>query len=290
MLWDRFVFDRWQVACRMRGDRKFGLLPNPKWGWAADPFPVVYQGALYIFAEIFLYKSERNGVIAYSRLEDGRFTDWTVSMDKHWHLSYPNVFVAGDKLYLCPESYQNEEIAVYELQAFPDQWKKVTVLLANVQCVDTTFFTCEGKTYMFTFKREKGGVKGELYLYRLEGEKRTLLQTIAKDDSSARPGGRVLYQDGRLIRVSQDGAGGYGSGLVFREIDAVEPVYAEHEVRRISARDVPGNWKRRFTGIHTYNRIDEVEVVDLRYRQVSLTEFAAQRRVRKVFVNKYKNR
>lgn len=290
MFLKEFIFDRWQIAYRMRGDKLFHLLPNPEWGWAADPFPIVYGGNLYIFAEIFLYKSERNGVIAYNKFEDGKFTGWKVSMDKHWHLSYPNVFVTGDKLYMCPESYQNDEIAIYELQAFPNQWKKVKVLLANVQCVDTTFFTYQGKSYLFTFKREKGGVKGELYLYRIEEDNVILLQMIAKDESSIRPGGKVFYQDEKAVRVSQDGTEGYGSGLIFSVIDAVEPVYQEHEVRKISVQEVQGDWKREFTGIHTYNKTDDVETIDLKYQRVSLTEYLARKRVRKVFQNKYSGR
>lgn len=290
MFLDKFRFDRWQIAYRFRGDRFFHLLPNPVWGWAADPFPVVFQGNIYIFAEIFLYRSERNGVIAYCRFENGQFTDWTVSMDKHWHLSYPNVFAAGDKLYMCPESYQNDEIAVYELQAFPDQWKKIKVLASNVQCVDTTFFTYQEKDYMFTFKQERGGVRGELCLYRIEEGNISLTQTIAKDVSSARPGGNVLWKDGKAVRVSQNGDGGYGSGLVFSAIDSVEPVYEEHEVKRISAQDVQGDWKRTFTGIHTYNRLDDIEVIDLKYQRISLTEYLARKRVRKVFQNKYGDR
>lgn len=290
MFFRKFIFDRWQIAYRMRGDKLFHLLPNPEWGWAADPFPIVYEGNLYIFAEIFLYKSERNGVIAYNKFEDGKFTDWKVSMDRQWHLSYPNVFVAGDKLYMCPESYQNDEIAVYELQAFPDQWKKVKVLLTNIQCVDTTFFTYQGKTYLFTFKREKGGVKGELYLYRIEEDNVILQQMIAKDESGIRPGGKVFHQDEKVIRVSQDGTEGYGSGLIFSVIDAVEPIYQEHELRRISPQEVQGDWKRKFTGIHTYNKTDDVEAIDLKYQRVSLTEYLAKKRVRKVFQNKYSGR
>lgn len=290
MFLDKFRFDRWQIAYRFQRDRCFRLLPNPEWGWAADPFPVVYQGDLYIFAEIFLYRSERNGVIAYCRFENGQFTDWTVSMDKHWHLSYPNVFVSGNKLYMCPESYQNDEIAVYELQAFPNQWKKIRVLVSNIQCVDTTFFTYQEKDYMFTFKQEKGGIKGELCLYRIEEENVLLLQTVAKDVNSARPGGNIIWKDGQAVRVSQNGGNGYGSGLVFSVIDSVEPVYKEHEVKRISTQDVQGDWKRTFTGIHTYNRLDDIEVIDLKYQRISLKEYLARKRVRRIFQNKYGDR
>ena len=288
----KFLFDRWQTACRLKGEEKFTLLPNPEWGWVADPFPVMYQGSLYIFAEIFLYKSERNGVIAYCKLEDGEFTGWEVSMDKHWHLSYPNVFVCGGRLYMCPETRQNDEIAVYELKAFPDQWEKRKVLLSNVQCVDTTFCHDQGKKYMFTFRPQKGGIKGRLYLYQIDGMKLTEGRMILEDTGTqnARPGGRILCEAGKLFRVSQNGSEGYGSGLVFSVIDSLSPVYREHVIRRITAGEIEGNWNRKFSGIHTYNRSDEIEVVDLKYRTFSLSEYWARRRVRKVFAEKYPHR
>lgn len=290
MFYSEFMFDRWQIAYRATGEEKFTLLPNPDWGWAADPFPVIYQGVLYLFAEIFLYKSERNGVIAYCKFENGEFTHWTVSMDKHWHLSYPNIFVKGGRLYMCPETRQNDEIAIYELKAFPDQWEKAKVLLGNVQCVDTTFCEDQGEKYMFTFQPQKGGVKGSLYLYRIDGGKISEGSIVLEDTGteSARPGGRIICEEGKLFRVSQDGSNGYGSGLVFSEIDSFYPVYKEHEIKRITAGEINGNWNRRFAGIHTYNRISEAEVIDLKYRTFSLTEYWARKRVRKVFMDKYK--
>lgn len=290
MFYKKFMFEHWQIAYRVKGEDKFTLLPNPDWGWAADPFPIMYQGFLYIFAEVFLYKSERNGIIAYCRYENGKFTDWIVSMDKHWHISYPNVFIRDGKLYMCPETYQNDEIAVYELKAFPNQWVKTKVLLDNTQCSDTTFCVYQNEKYMFTFQSQKGGVKGKLYLYQFDGEKIVDGKIILEDTGteSARPGGRVISDGEKLFRVSQDGSNGYGSGLVFSEIDSFLPIYKEHEVSRITAGEIKGNWNRKFFGIHTYNRIDEVEVVDLKYRTFSLSEYCARKRVRKVFVDKYK--
>lgn len=284
----KFLFERWQVAYRRKGEDYFTLLPNPKWGWAADPFPVVYEGSLYIFAEIFLYKSERNGVIAYCKWENDGFGDWQVSMDRHWHISYPNVFSVDGKLYMCPEIRQNEEIAVYELKAFPDKWEKVKVLLSNIQCVDSTFCEYQGERFLFTFRPVRAGSKGSLYLYRIEEEAGLSLLMESGSTVSARPGGNVISKGGRLIRVAQDGTSGYGCGLVFNEIDAIYPAYKEHEIKRISARDIPGNWNRKFEGVHTYNQIEECEVIDLKYRKFSLTEYLARKRIRKVFINKYK--
>lgn len=287
MYFKKFLFERWQVAYRRKGEDSFTLLSNPKWGWAADPFPVVYEGSLYIFAEIFLYKSERNGVIAYCKWENDGFGDWQVSMDRHWHISYPNVFVVDGKLYMCPETRQNEEIAVYELKEFPDRWEKVKVLLSNVQCVDSTFCEYQGERFLFTFRPIRTGSKGSLCLYKIDEAANLSLYMETVDTLSARPGGNVIRKDGRLIRVAQDGTSGYGCGLVFCEIDAIYPVYKEHEIKRVSAQEIPGNWNRKFEGVHTYNQIEACEVIDLKYQEFSLQEYWARKRVRKVFVRKY---
>ena len=67
----------------------------------------------------------------------------------------PNVFVCGGRLYMCPETRQNDEIAVYELKAFPDQWEKRKVLLSNVQCVDTTFCHDQGHPTPFRIGQQR---------------------------------------------------------------------------------------------------------------------------------------
>ena len=89
------------------------------------------------------------------------------------------------------------------------------------------------------------------------------------------------------IRIAQYGVGEYGKGLIIYEIDEVEPVYKEHEVKRVMPEDVPVESDRKFTGIHTYNSLGDIEVIDLKYTSYSLSEYIARKRVRKVFLNKY---
>ena len=56
-------FNHWQIAYRIKDEKEFHLIPNPPYAWAADPFLVKFQEKTYLFAELYLYKSERNGVI-----------------------------------------------------------------------------------------------------------------------------------------------------------------------------------------------------------------------------------
>lgn len=281
-------FDHWQVAYRKKGTSCFIMIPNPPYGWAADPFLVEYQNELYLFAELFLYKSERKGVIGYCKYQDEKFGEWHVTMDKHWHLSYPYVFVQNGKLYMCPESIQSEEVSIYELIEFPDRWKKSKILLLNGRFADTTPFQYRNETYMFTFRHpENSLVKGTLYLYKWEGEYKFQHQKISSDISCARPGGRLIFENDKMIRVSQDSEGGYGRGLVFSIIDSVWPVYQEHIIKKVYPSDLEIYDKKKYIGMHTYNRCKGLEVIDLKHSVYSWAERKAQNRVRKVFLNKY---
>lgn len=267
---------------------KFKLVPSPHYGWVADPFLVKYDGDIYLFAEIFLYKSERNGVIGFTKFKGDNFGEWTVTMDKHWHLSYPNVFVENGKLYMCPESYQSEEVSVYELIVFPDKWKKVKTYASNVEYCDSTFLKKDGKIFMFTFERQGSGSIGRGLLCTIEKDKVKDIIEISNSSEGARPAGNVLFENNKYIRVAQNCVPTYGAGLIFYEIESLWPKYSEHEVKRLSVKDVQPEWENLYCGVHTYNKLDEMVVIDLKRKTFSDEEYEAQQRVRQIFLNKYR--
>lgn len=281
-------FNHWQIAYRKTGMEYFVTVPNPIYGWAADPFLVEFEKEIYLFAEIFLYKSERKGVIGYCKYQNDGFSEWNIAMDKHWHLSYPFVFEQGGKLYMCPEAVQSEEISIYELISFPDKWVKVKTLLVNGKYADTTLFQYNNENYLFTYKHtENSLINGTLYIYKVEENGNLSCRAISSDISNARPGGKIIYSENNLIRVSQDSEEEYGAGLVFSKIDSVWPIYQEHVIRKVYPRDLKIKNVEKYKGVHTYNQCRDMEVVDLKYKTFSLTEYVSQKRIRKVFLNKY---
>lgn len=284
----KLSYNHWQIAYRLSKDEEFHLIPNPEWAWAADPFLVKFYNEIYLFAELFLYKSERNGVIGYCKYQNGKFGKWFISMDEHWHLSYPNVFTKDNKLYMCPESYQKNEIGIYELEKLPNKWKLVDILLPNIKCVDTTFLSYKDENYFFTFCPTFQGNNGTLLLYKYEKNKSLSEPLVITDKlGSARPGGNILKINDRLIRVSQNNLSGYGYGLVFNEIDSLWPDYKEHMIKEIIPKDIKLDTNKDIIGVHTYNKLDDLEVIDIKFKQWSLKEYFAVKRVRKVFLNKY---
>ena len=280
--------DHWQIAWREQGKKEFHIVQNPPWGWCADPFLISFDGKILLFAEIFLFRSERNGIIGYCQFNGNGFGDWTVAMDRPWHLSYPNVWTEKGKLYMCPESYQLGEVSIYELIDFPDKWKKAKTLFSNVDYCDTTFFTFNYQKYLFTFERKPGTLDGNGIVYKLDKDNDPIdKQVVATKRDNARCGGNFITQDDKLIRVAQKSVNKYGEGLVFYEVEQVEPEYREHEVRRIDGKDISTIPEAKTEGIHTFNRLSGLEVVDFREERFLLSEYIARKRVRKVFVNKY---
>ena len=281
-------FYRWDIAYRTKNDNKFKIVKPPKYGWIADPFLVEYKNEIYLFAEIFLYLSERNGVIGYSKYDGEKFGDWTVTMDKHWHLSYPNVFVENEKLYMIPESYQLGEVVLYELEEFPDKWRKKQSILIDVEYCDSTFVKYkDGLNYMFCFERNAETRQGIEYLYRLYDWNIINRIIISESLEGARCGGKIIVEDGKYIRVGQNCKETYGGGLIFYEIESMWPNYIEREIKRIGPEDVQLEKENNYCGIHTYNKLKDIEVIDLKYKCISIEEEKASERVRSVFLNKY---
>lgn len=285
----KWRYIHWQIAWRTSPGEPFRLVENPPYAWAADPFLVAYAGKIYLFAELFLYRSERNGVIGYCVYENGGFGEWQVAMDEHWHLSYPNVYTKGDSLFMCPESWQKNEVGIYRLVEFPNRWEQTECLFRNVRYVDTTFLEQEGEQYIFTFAPRLPGDEGNLLLFK-KNKDETMENplVIATDRGLTRPGGNILRQGDRLIRVSQNCQNLYGGGLVFSRIDSLWPDYREHVVKRIFPQDIQVETKKEILGVHTYNRYKGLEVIDIQYYKSSFAEYRASRRTHKVFLNKYR--
>lgn len=287
-MFNKKIFHHYDIAFRKKGDKSFSVVEAPKYGWTADPFLVEYKHEVYLFAEVFLYKTERNGKIGYCKYKDGQFSEWHISMDRHWHLSYPNVWVDNDALFMCPESYQNGEVDIYRLIEFPDKWEKQEALISNVEYCDTTFLRDGEEKYAFTFERGEKSPAGNGLLYRFHnGTSEHIYLTDSLEGT--RCGGKVMKKDGKYIRVGQNCVKEYGSGLIFFEIDSIWPMYKEHEIKRINIQDVSiVNPQHDYTGIHTYNSCSDIEVIDLRFPSSTIEENIASNRVHKVFVNKYR--
>lgn len=243
---------RWSVAVQARDWRDAVLwratpVPNPPGRFLADPFLISHEGRVWLFVEDYGYDSGKGEVAVY-RLEppDGggpaRIERVGVALDEPFHLSFPFLFRWNGELYLCPETQQAHELRVYRCVEFPLRWALASVLMKDVDIVDSMLFERGGRWWLLGNKAPNGadGSRDECFaeLHAFHAD-HPLSQDwtphpanpLCLDARRARNGG--LLSDGDAIfRVAQRyGVDQYGVNATLYRIDRLdENGYAESPV------------------------------------------------------------
>lgn len=220
--------------------------------FVADPFLIKHEGVWYVFYEV-LPEHNREGVISYSYSYDGLNWEYgKIVLQANYHLSYPYVFKANDKIYMVPEGGAGGSIKLYEAKSFPSQWELVKQLKTG-GFYDSSLFYHNEKWWMITM-----GVSSEpnsMYIYYTddldkEWKSHVLNPIIKNNPTISRPGGRVYRDESRLIRFTQDCSANYGRRLTAFQITTLTPTqYEEKELGEvISNSNIKGTWNQ--DGMH----------------------------------------
>ena len=284
-----FFSSYWVVKYREDKKGKWISCPGLKGGWVADPFIYTFNGCTVIFAEIMEYRTGK-GYIGCSVWNGNRFGKWFPIIREDWHLSYPLVFEYHNKVYMIPEQYQSNEIALYECEIFPNKWKRMVPLLEGGEYVDSTILFQDGDTWLFSLKLSEKDKKREslvrMHLKNLEeiDKYEVLFESGAE---FRRPAGNFIVDGVRILRPAQDCEKIYGGGLLLYAVEeCTRESYVEKEVKRYYVDNLNlGKDKKKYIGIHTYNRdvVSNIEVIDLKQKRIVPIElfFKALRRIGK---------
>lgn len=264
-------FEFWTIAYRKRGAKllledstvAFHIIKNTWRYWCADPHLFENDDRTYVFAELY-DRVLRRGVIGCCEITDNGYTPWKIVLKMPWHLSYPHIFKKDGEVYMIPESYVGNEIALYKAIQFPEKWKKVRTLKENFVAVDSTLFSYEDRMWLQTLQFEKNH---ELFqLFAVEGDK--LLNNpfqIAMDDANKRPAGKLFWYNNKFYRPAQDCTDRYGCALNFYEVTKVKnDAYQETLAVKILPTEIHSDFPGIPQGIHTYNQSEKYEIIDLK--------------------------
>jgi hypothetical protein len=139
------------------------------------------------------------------------------------------------------------------------------VLLEDVELYDATLLQLHEKWWMFSAVGLPGGSSQDelaiFYSDSLFGPWREHpLNPVKSDCRSARPAGRIILGNSKLLRPAQDCENGYGSGLVWLEIE--ELTTNSFKERQIA------HWPgvaAKAQGLHTFNADSGIFVIDTRH-------------------------
>ena len=264
----------WQIGLRnaRRGEpwtsdwTDFQWIDAPSGHYFADPFLVRHGGDYWLFAENYVSASEK-GVLACAPIRsDGGIGQWKIVLDLPYHLSFPLIFDHDGEVYMIPESQADGRVELYRASAFPYAWTKARTLWHGAGADTVPYRGDDGTWYFFTSVQHYKSTPPQLLLYTapsLESDWQLHpANPLSLDVRYARNGGRILEipQEGRgprLIRVSQDGSGNYGSKLHFHQIETLNPL--QYRESLLGSRLPPEGRD----GHHHYDRCGEWEVTDI---------------------------
>jgi hypothetical protein len=205
-------------------------------GFVADPFMLMVDRDWYMFFEVFNLKTQR-GEIGLAKSPDG-FT-WTyqqIIIAEPFHLSYPYTFQWMNEYYLIPESFESNSIRLYQATKFPLEWSFVGNIMEGC-FLDSSVFRYGDKWWLFaeTNPHHKFDTLRLYYADDLLGDWIEHPQSpIVKGNAHiARPGGRVIVMNDKIIRYTQDCSPNYGLQVrAFEIYELTITSYQEREVDR----------------------------------------------------------
>ena len=244
---------------------EFTIIPNTKRYWAADPFLYEKDGHYYLFFEMF-DRLKRKGLIGCREISEYGFGDMNVIYEGESHLSYPYIFEKDGEVYIIPESNKAGELFRLKCCDFPNKWTKDKVI-SNERLADTTLFEKDGTTYYFSEVVDDSGIFDRLDLFYEENNHfiSCVKNPVKMDIHSARCAGKVFEYNGSFIRPSQDCSNSYGEKINFNRVLSISKEnYQEELLSTLSVCNLHLNTNQKFIGIHTYNKLNNVEIIDLK--------------------------
>jgi hypothetical protein len=267
--------DHWRIAWRKVENDLERVINTKEWSKAewcvldddnqrfyADPFIFEHKGIKYMFCEEFPYATLK-GVISVSIIGvDGSISKPKHVLERPFHLSYPYVFERDGEIWMIPETYSSGKIELYRATDFPYKWAFEQVLVDDVVASDATLFERDGVLWLFACVHDGGSSWDTLSLWYAKNLKGPWqahkLNPVLVDAGTARPAGKIVVRDGRIIRPAQNCVGGYGTGLVLKEITQLdEHGFAEHVIA-----DLPPLAGWGMVGVHTLNYGAGLEIID----------------------------
>ncbi len=195
--------------------------------FVADPFMIEVGGTWHMFFEVMNKKTDR-GEIGLATSEDGaRWVYRSIVLCEPFHLSYPYVFEWDGQYFMVPESHHADAVRLYRAERFPYDWRLVAVLVKGPGLSDPSLFRFADRWWMFIETNPEPRCD-TLSLYSsdsLDGgwSEHPSSPIIAGDPHVARPAGRVLVEDERVLRFAQDCHPRYGLAVTAFEILELTP-------------------------------------------------------------------
>jgi hypothetical protein len=244
-------------------DQTFRRISDDGERFFADPFLWEHEGITYLFMEEYPYSTAK-GRISVSEFVEGRtFTRPRPVLESlDVHLSYPFLIREQGITYMIPETSARNTVELWRCVSFPDRWEREHVLVSGHYLLDATIVRSGEIWYMFAAQKQKWTSSWDALAIwcapSLFGPwSAHPSNPVVVNAGAARPAGNLFFSAGHLVRPAQDCTKLYGGGLSFAIVNHLSPTFYQQSTMTSTQPT------RGYFGPHTYNRLDNLEVVDL---------------------------
>lgn len=188
--------------------------------FVADPFMLERDGTWHMFFEV-MNNNTMKGDIGLAISPDG--LSWSyqqIVLNETFHLSYPYVFEWQNEYYMVPETLGAGAVCLYKADPFPTRWSRIARLIEG-EFADPSLVLFNDLWWMFVCSTPYQHDTLRLFFAaELTGPwtEHRKSPMIKRDKCRARPAGRLVEFDNRLIRFAQDCVPQYGSSVRAFEI------------------------------------------------------------------------
>ena len=236
-----------------RDPTPFRLVPDDGQRFYADPFPWTEGDRTFLFAEEYPYATGR-GILSVCEIDaGGAMTPFRPILEQDCHLSYPNIFAHGGRMWMVPETGSRHTVELWVADAFPDRWSLHSVLLEGLDVYDATLAEIDGRWWMFASSQERWCSTWDALAIWTAPAPTGPWQPLGTapavvDVHAARPAGRLFRLADGWRRPVQDSSARYGGGLAVAKILSTDPAAYRETVEHRFATPAP------LTGLHTWNQ------------------------------------
>lgn len=270
-----FYYSSWQIAYRTINsnsklpinDNKilYNLIPISDSKHYADPFIFKQDNTVYLFAEC-MDRFQGKGTIAVSEYQNGKFSKFKEILVEDFHLSFPNVFMQNDDIFMMPETSQKGQVRIYKAKSFPYEWVLHAILLDDEKPYVDSMFLDNDKTKVLCYYKD--GEKEYNNCFSLNAIDGVLTPLDKICECNMRPGGNAFAFGDKTYRIVQNCSNYYGQSMFIVDTETPEKIIGEISDKNLCFK--PQILK--ITGAHTFNREAGFEVIDIKYNRFCITK------------------
>jgi hypothetical protein len=231
--------------------------------FVADPFGVLRGEQLTIICEYLDYRDGRGVIAAFTDPSVATLIPVRIGPEPAVHLSFPFLIEHEGRLLCIPEQHQANEVALYELERFPDRWIRRTTLVANTSLADVTVFRHAGHWWLLGTDPGLSSPSADLFLWHadsIEGPWQPHCGNPVKTDvRSARGAGTPFVVDGVLYRPTMDCSETYGGCVHINRVHTLTAIAFGEEVVATVEPDAAGPYP---DGLHTLSAVGDLTLID----------------------------